>query len=224
MNPFQSPLCVSGDCAGYDSGLQAHGRFRCPVSCRKLVTGPTGPASGEYLPEEPSETSKGRNRAVKQGRREKQRIGESGRDISAQADATPRLRSNTGGTLRDREPAERGEDGPSVCEYGRNDKTLRGCPTGSCVNGRPPKLADWNLAPQLHPFPNRSPSRQREKPLVFEEVVEQERLPGGGNQQDGFLSLAPVREVSGVVPVIKGAAFTRRIPISPSGCLTGGGN
>ena len=32
MNPFQSPLCVSGGCAGYDSGLRAHGRFRCPVA------------------------------------------------------------------------------------------------------------------------------------------------------------------------------------------------
>ena len=35
-------------------------------------------------------------------------------------------------------------------------------------------------APQLHPFPDRSPSRQREKPLVFEEVVEHGRLEGAG--------------------------------------------
>ena len=61
----------------------------------------------------------------------------------------PRLRSNTGGALRNREPAERGGGGPSVCEYGRNDKTPKGCPTGSCVNGRPPKLADGNMAPHL---------------------------------------------------------------------------
>ena len=54
-----------------------------------------------------------------------------------------------GGALRNRELAERGEDGISVCEYGRNDKTPKGCPTGSCVNGRPPKLADWNMAPHM---------------------------------------------------------------------------
>ncbi len=27
---------------GTGAGLPAHGRFRCPVNCRKLVTGPTG--------------------------------------------------------------------------------------------------------------------------------------------------------------------------------------
>ena len=33
----------SGGCVGYDFGLRAHGRFRCPVGCRKLVTGPISP-------------------------------------------------------------------------------------------------------------------------------------------------------------------------------------
>ena len=42
----------TGGCVDYDSGLRAHGRFRCPVSCRKLVTGPIGPASSEYVPED----------------------------------------------------------------------------------------------------------------------------------------------------------------------------
>ena len=42
----------TGGCAGYDSGLRAHGCFRCPVNCRKLVTGPPGPASSEYVPED----------------------------------------------------------------------------------------------------------------------------------------------------------------------------
>ena len=153
----------------------------------------------------------------------------------------PRLCSDTGGALRSRESAERGEDGTSVCEYDRNDKTPKGYPTGSCVNGRPPKLADGNMAPhtasfprtihlfaresnmlvfersisnnyartveaetmsrrqdrfplapvissrffhigtvapQLYPFLRSSPSRQREKPLVFEKVVEHGRLDG----------------------------------------------
>ena len=27
---------------GTGAGLPEHGRFRCPVNCRKLVTGPTG--------------------------------------------------------------------------------------------------------------------------------------------------------------------------------------
>ncbi len=35
-----------------------------------------------------------------------------------------------GGALRNREFAERGEDGISVCEYGRNDKTPKGLPHG----------------------------------------------------------------------------------------------
>ena len=42
----------TGGCAGYDSGLRAHGCFRCLVNCRKLVTGPPGPASSEYVPED----------------------------------------------------------------------------------------------------------------------------------------------------------------------------
>ena len=79
-----------------------------PLSCRKLVTGPTGPASGEYLPEEPPEMSKGRNRAVKQGRREKQRIGESGRDISAQRTQPPRLRLQSRGERFETENLQRG--------------------------------------------------------------------------------------------------------------------
>ena len=37
---------------GTGAGLPAHGRFRCPVNCRKLVTGPTGSASSEYVPED----------------------------------------------------------------------------------------------------------------------------------------------------------------------------
>ena len=70
------------------------------------------------------------NQAVKQGRREKQRIRESGGDISAQRTQPHGCARTQGETLRNRESAERGEDGISVCEYGRNDKTPKGLPHG----------------------------------------------------------------------------------------------
>ena len=48
------------------------------------------------------------------------------------------------------ENRQRGEGGgTSVCEYDRNNKTRKGCPTESGVNGRPPKLADGNMAPHM---------------------------------------------------------------------------
>ena len=170
----------------------------------------------------------------------KNRESENPEEISLSSGRTPpRLCSNTGVALRNREPAERGEDGPSVCEYGRNDKTPKGLPHGSCVKERAARvggrrcgspgealfitflcssvvtcciemrycnntrtaeaeamsrrqdrfpffqsyqsfLPHWDRLPNCTPFPNRSPSRQREKPLVFEGVVEHGRLEGAG--------------------------------------------
>ena len=64
----------------------------------------------------------------------KNRESENPEEISLPSGRTPpRLCSNTGGALRNREPEERGGGGPSVCEYGRNDKTPKGLPHGSCV-------------------------------------------------------------------------------------------
>ena len=69
--------------------------------------------------------------------------------ISAQR-TQPHGCARTPGERFETENRQRGEGGgTSVCEYGRNDKTPKGCPTESCVNGRPPKLADGNMAPQL---------------------------------------------------------------------------
>ena len=56
------------------------------------------------------------------------------------------------------------------------------------------------MAPQLHPFPNRSPSRQRENPLYLRKLWNRDAC---GNQQDGFLSLASGRR-DGEVGAISG--------------------
>ena len=84
------------------------------------------------------------------------------------------------------------------------------------------------MAPHLHPFPNRSPSRQRENPLCLRKLWNKDACKGSGNQQDGFLSLAPVgrggevREVSRVLTVIKKKPpshdGSRYPPGMPAGC------
>ena len=147
---------------------RAHGCFRCPVNCRKLVTGPPGPASSEYVPEDlPKRRTRLLNKADG-----KNRESENPEEISLLSGRNPTgcARTPEGNASKQRIGREGEEVAHVFVEYGRNDKTPKGCPTGSCVNGRPPKLADGNMAPQLHPFPNRSPSRQRENPLYLRKL------------------------------------------------------
>ena len=59
------------------------------------------------------------------------------------------------------------------------------------------------MAPHMHPFPNRSPSRQRENPLYLRKLWNKDACKGSGNQQDGFLSLASGRR-DGEVGAISG--------------------
>ena len=105
-----------------------------------------GPASSEYVPEDlPKRRTKLLNKADW-----KNRESENPEEVSLLSGRNPHGCARTPeGALRNRESTERGRGGTSVCEYGRNDKTPKGCPTGSGVNGRPPKLADWNLAPHM---------------------------------------------------------------------------
>ena len=136
----------TGGCAGYDSGLRAHGCFRCLVNCRKLVTGPPGPASSEYVPED---LPKRRTRLLNKTDG-KNRESENPEEISLLSGRNPTVVLEHRGKRFETENRQRGGGGgTSVCEYDRNDKTPKGCPTGSCVNGRPPKLADGNMAPHM---------------------------------------------------------------------------
>ena len=146
----QPPGQGLGGCAGYDSGLRAHGRFRCPVICRKLVTGPPGPASSEYVPEDlPKRRTMLLNKADG-----KNRESENPEEISLLSGRNPTVVLEHRGERFETENRQRGKEvAQVVCEYDRNDKTPKGCPTGSCVNGRPPKLADGESGSPYDPLP-----------------------------------------------------------------------
>ncbi len=92
----------------------------------------------------------GCNRAVKQGRLKKQRIRESGGDISAQRMQPPRLRLQSRVERFETENLQRGgKMAQAFVNTAETTRPRRGCPTGSGVNGRPPKLADGNMAPHM---------------------------------------------------------------------------
>ena len=91
----------------------------------------------------------------------KNRESENPEEISLLSGRTPHGCARTPGKRFETENRQRGEGGgTSVCEYDRNDKTPKGCPTESCVNERPPKLADWNMAPHMFLFPEPFSVRQ----------------------------------------------------------------
>ena len=124
----------TGGCAGYGFGLRAHGRFRCPVICRKPVTGPIG--SGFLV-----NTCRRTFRNVETGRPDatgllnkadgKNRESENPEEISLLNGRNPTVAlAIPGEALRNREFAARGEAAPSVCEHDRNDKTPKRLPHG----------------------------------------------------------------------------------------------
>ena len=105
---------------------------------------PVGPASSEYVPEDlPKRRTKLLNKADG-----KNRESENPEEISLLSGRNPTVVLEHRGKRFETENRQRGQGGgTSVCEYDRNDKTPKGCPTESYVNGRPPKLADGNMAP-----------------------------------------------------------------------------
>ncbi len=107
---------------------------------------PPGPASSEYVSEDlPKRRTRLLNKADG-----KNRESENPEEISLLSGRNPTVVLEHRGERFETENRQRGEGGgTSVCEYGRNDRTPKGCPTGSCVNGRPPKLADENMAPHM---------------------------------------------------------------------------
>ena len=106
--------------AGYDSGLRAHGRFRCPVNCRKLESQSTGSGSSEFIP---GDVPKRRTRLLNKTDG-KNRESENPEEISLLSGRNPTVMLGHRGERFETENRQRGErGGPSVCEYGRNDKT-----------------------------------------------------------------------------------------------------
>ncbi len=102
--------------------------------------------SSEYIP---GDVPKRRTRLLNKADG-KNRESENPEEISLLNGRNPTVVLGHRGKCFETENRQRGEGGgPSVCEYDRNDKTPKGCPTESCVNGRPPKLADGNLAPHM---------------------------------------------------------------------------
>ena len=104
-------------------------RFRQPdkTQLTLLVTGPPGPASSEYVPEDlPKRRTMLLNKADG-----KNRESENPEEISLLNGRNPTVAlAIPGGALRNREFAARGEAAPSVCEHGRNDKTPKRLPHG----------------------------------------------------------------------------------------------
>ena len=52
------------------------------------------------------------------------------------------------------------------------------------------------MAPQLHPFPNRSPSRQRENPLYLRKLWNMDTHEGAGISQSTFCHWLQVGETA----------------------------
>ncbi len=102
--------------------LPAQGRFRCPVNCRKLMTGPTG-----------------------SGRREKQRIRESGGDISAQRTQPRGCARTTGGNASKQRIGREGKEVAQV--FVNTTETTRPRRVATYIRGRLDFLAVLKFMP-----------------------------------------------------------------------------
>ena len=137
-----------------NAGSPVPGARRGPGKSRRASQeGGRDQAPRGYLPEDlPKRRNRpsGCNQAVKQGRLKKQRTRESGGDISAQRTQPPRLRLQSRVERFETENRQRGEEmAQAFVNTTETTRPRRCCPTGSGVNGRPPKLADGNMAPHM---------------------------------------------------------------------------
>ena len=62
----------------------------------------------------------------------------------------------------------------------------RVAPRGLALRREPQELAVEDVAPQLHPFPNRSPSRQRENPLYLRKLWNRDACKDVGISETAF--------------------------------------
>ncbi len=123
-------------------------RFRQPgkTQLTLLVTGPPGPASSEYVPEDlPKRRTRLLNKADG-----KNRESENPEEISLLSGRNLTVVLEHRGKRFETENRQKGKEVTQVfVNTAETTRPRRGCPTGSGVNGRPPKLADGNMAPHM---------------------------------------------------------------------------